>query len=116
MEPSLRGTPTVCGSLGHVLKCQSNSCRYCVVLQRQSFLNQAQIDQCLRMAESDHVTNYEARMAAEVQLYWIIYQESCKGQAAMENTNDALQSWKQRWAALFSELHRAPVNAGVVTH
>ncbi|KAK4082075.1 hypothetical protein Purlil1_11298 [Purpureocillium lilacinum] len=77
--------------------------QYCVVLQRQSFLNQAQIDQCLRMAESDHVTNYEARMAAEVQLYWIIYQESCKGQAAMENTNDALQSWKQRWAALFNQ-------------
>ncbi|UNI24975.1 hypothetical protein JDV02_010688 [Purpureocillium takamizusanense] len=77
--------------------------QYCVVLQRQSFLNQAQIDQCLRMAEGDDATNYEARMVAEVQLYWFIYQESCNSQPVTTGANTMLQTWKQRWSALFGQ-------------
>lgn len=59
----------------------------------------------MRVARADHVTNYEARMAAEVQLYWIIYQKSCGSQVDLIDTKLALQGWKQDWAGLFSESH-----------
>lgn len=53
--------------------------------------------------EADHVTNYEARMTAEVKLYWIIYQQCCGRQVDLNETKLALQGWQQEWAALFSE-------------
>ena len=52
---------------------------------------------------SDHVTNYETRMGAEIKLYWIIYQNCCGLQVNLAETKLALQSWQQEWAALFSK-------------
>lgn len=76
-------------------------CRYCVGTRRQALLNQTQIDQSLRLLETENVTNFEARMAAEVKLYWIIYEKCCTAQVDMVATKNALRAWQQEWAALF---------------
>lgn len=77
--------------------------RYCVGTRRSSFLRQSQIDHCLRLMGSDNVTNYEARMGAEIQLYWIIYQKCCGHQIDLADAKTSLQSWQREWAALFSK-------------
>jgi hypothetical protein len=65
-------------------------------------VNQAQVDRGLRFLESDSVTNFEARMAAEVKLYWIIYNNCCGTEVDLEHAKSALQAWQWEWAALFS--------------
>ncbi len=37
-------------------------------------LDRKQIDRCREILDSDHATNFESRMVAEVNLYWIIYE------------------------------------------
>lgn len=84
--------------------------QYCVGTRRQALLNQAQINQCLRFLESDNVTNFEARMVAEVQLYWIIYEkyicydsDSAEVVDSTDSTTRALQEWQRDWAGLFNQ-------------
>ena len=60
-------------------------------------IDQAQVDKCSEMVQSDHSTNFETRMVAEIHLYWIIY-ESCSGSAVdLPKTQTALHAWKQKW-------------------
>lgn len=75
--------------------------RYCVGTRRQALLNQEQIDHCLRLIESDNITNYEARMVAEVSLYWIIYKNSCGQYIKFSEVKQVLQIWRRDWATLF---------------
>ncbi|KIW14107.1 hypothetical protein PV08_06888 [Exophiala spinifera] len=77
--------------------------QYCVGTRRQALLNQAQIDQCLRFLESDNVTNFEARMVAEVQLYWIIYDKCYDSDIDSADTKRTLQEWQREWAVLFNQ-------------
>ncbi|PLB52112.1 hypothetical protein P170DRAFT_453613 [Aspergillus steynii IBT 23096] len=77
--------------------------QYCVGTRRQAMLNDTQIDQCARLVESDNVTNYEARMVAEVKLYWIIYQQCCGSQIDLPEVKHALQNWQHEWHALFAQ-------------
>ncbi|KAL6248087.1 hypothetical protein RBB50_005435 [Rhinocladiella similis] len=77
--------------------------QYCVGTRRQAILNQAQINQCLRFLESDNVTNFEARMVAEVQLYWIIYEKCYDSEIDSTDTKRTLQEWQREWAALFNQ-------------
>lgn len=78
-------------------------CRYCVGTRRQALLTQEQINRCVRFVESDNVTNYEARMAAEVNLYWIIYDKCCGSDIDLSETQLALQQWRQEWNTLFGK-------------
>ncbi|EXJ83146.1 hypothetical protein A1O1_06765 [Capronia coronata CBS 617.96] len=77
--------------------------QYCVGTRRQALLNQAQISRCVRLLENDKMTNFEARMAAEIKLYWIIYEKCCISPLDIAGTKNALRSWHQEWAALFDQ-------------
>ncbi|KAJ4282701.1 hypothetical protein NW764_003713 [Fusarium oxysporum] len=61
------------------------------------------IDQCVNFIQSNEVNNYEARMGAEVQLYWIIYNKCGIAQSDLAGTKLALQAWQQDWMILFNE-------------
>ncbi|KAL6351908.1 hypothetical protein LRP88_14720 [Fusarium phalaenopsidis] len=75
--------------------------RYCVGTRRHSLLNQTQIDRCLELVKFDGITNYESRMVAEVELYWIIYNKCGRPQIDLEDTKLALQSWQREWTGLY---------------
>ncbi|KAH8705241.1 hypothetical protein BGW36DRAFT_367155 [Talaromyces proteolyticus] len=77
--------------------------QYCVGTRRQALLNQEQINHCVRFIESDNITNYEARMAAEISLYWVIYRKCCGSDINMSETKVALQTWHQEWMALLNQ-------------
>lgn len=68
-----------------------------------TFLKQSHVDQCLRLSDTDNITNFETRMVAEVDLYWKIYQNICEVQVNLKEMNLALRSWQHNWAALFSK-------------
>ena len=60
-------------------------------------ISQTQVDKCYEILQSDHSTNFEVRMVAEINLYWVIYQ-NCSGSAVdLVKTQDALHVWKQHW-------------------
>ncbi|KAH7130981.1 hypothetical protein EDB81DRAFT_905749 [Dactylonectria macrodidyma] len=82
--------------------------QYCVGTRRQSLLNQSQIDRCLQFAKFDGINNYEARMGAEVGLYWIIYNECGGAQINLGHTKLTLQQWHHEWAKLFGMCHHEP--------
>ncbi|KAF1982712.1 hypothetical protein K402DRAFT_188614 [Aulographum hederae CBS 113979] len=69
---------------------------YCVGTRRPSVLNRVQIDQCKRALSFDSTTNFETRMVAELNLYWILY-ESLSFSVDLPKSQAALQSWKQDW-------------------
>lgn len=51
--------------------------------------------------DSDHATNFECRIVAEVHLYWTIY-ETCLGDSVdLPETQAILRAWKQEWGFLF---------------
>lgn len=64
-------------------------------------LNKKQIDCCSRLVKSARANNYEERMVAEVNLYWIIYEKCCATSVDLVTTKLALQSWQQEWSILF---------------
>ncbi|KAL6407574.1 hypothetical protein AUP68_08593 [Ilyonectria robusta] len=77
--------------------------QYCVGTRRQALLNETRINRCLRFIDTTKAPNFEARMVAEVKLYWLIY-EKCSGpQVNLAETKLALQSWLQDWADLFNQ-------------
>lgn len=74
-----------------------------MIMQRQSVVTQSQIDRCRYIVESPYATNFERRMAAEVDLYWIIYQECCSKVIETSHARAALSEWSQEWQELFGE-------------
>ena len=47
--------------------------------------------------------NFEARMAAEVRLYWIMVKKCSASEVDLVDTEAALEDWYQEWSELFSE-------------
>ena len=78
-----------------------NSCSYCVGTRRKSILDAEQIAKCREILGSDHATNFETRMVAEVNLYWIIYTHCSKVSVDLPKTQETLHKWKQEWKFLF---------------
>ena len=60
-----------------------------------------QVDRCRKILDSDHATNFEARMVAEVNLYWIIYEKCSSASVDLPATQATLHAWKQEWSTLF---------------
>jgi len=61
------------------------------------------IDRCRMVLDSDHATNFECRIVAEVHLYWTIY-ETCLGDSVdLPETQAILRAWKQEWGFLFDQ-------------
>ncbi|KAH8169459.1 hypothetical protein LIA77_10003 [Sarocladium implicatum] len=75
----------------------------CLAHLQVTFLKQSHVDQCLRLSDTDNITNFETRMVAEVDLYWKIYQNICEVQVNLKEMNLALRSWQHNWAALFNQ-------------
>ncbi|KAJ5618755.1 hypothetical protein N7510_002739 [Penicillium lagena] len=68
-----------------------------------AILTQAHVDRCHLLVESGNLRNYEARMVAEVKLYWVIYEKCCGLRVNLSDAKLALQNWKKQWASLFDE-------------
>ncbi|RQM06708.1 hypothetical protein DH86_00004281 [Scytalidium sp. 3C] len=80
------------------------SSSYCVGTRRKSLLDRKQIESCRKILNSDHATNFEYRMVAEINLYWIIY-ESCSAiPVDVAGTQAALHEWRQEWKFLFGKI------------
>ncbi|KAJ5614883.1 hypothetical protein N7528_008537 [Penicillium herquei] len=79
--------------------------QYCVGTRRQAMLNQKHIDACQEVFEHITLTNFEARMVAEVKLYWVIYEKCCpqSEQVDLSKAKSALKAWRTEWASLFNE-------------
>jgi hypothetical protein len=60
------------------------------------------------LLHSDHTTNFEYRMVAEVYLYWIIHENCSKDAVDLPKTQADLHAWKQEWNFLFGEFHSSP--------
>lgn len=60
-----------------------------------------QINACREILASDQSTNFETRMVAEINLYWIIYESCSMSQVDLPGTQAALHEWKQEWKFLF---------------
>ncbi|KAF2682405.1 hypothetical protein K458DRAFT_307421, partial [Lentithecium fluviatile CBS 122367] len=75
---------------------------YCVGTRRKAVLDQKDVDRCRLVLGSDHATNFESRMVAEVHLYWIMYQ-SCTSTVDLPKTQRMLHSWKEEWGFLLDQ-------------
>ncbi|OAA58224.1 Major facilitator superfamily domain, general substrate transporter [Cordyceps fumosorosea ARSEF 2679] len=79
--------------------------QYCVGTRRQTMLRQEHVDRCSLLVETGSLQNYEARMVAEVKLYWVMYTKCCpqSGEVDVRDCKVALRNWKTEWAGLFDE-------------
>lgn len=77
---------------------------YCVGTRRKSILDRQQLTKCRKILDFDHATNFESRMVAEVNLYWIIYESCSKATVDLPSTQAALQEWKHEWKFLFGQI------------
>lgn len=70
---------------------------YCVGTSRQSMLHASQIARCRAVLGSDHATNYELRMVAEIYLYWAVYENISSNALDLLKSLARLQDWKKEW-------------------
>jgi len=65
-------------------------------------LDRQDVDKCRLVLGSEHATNFESRMVAEVHLYWIMYQ-SCAASVDLPKTQGTLHAWKEEWGFLLGD-------------
>jgi hypothetical protein len=66
-------------------------------------IDRAQVQKCSDVLQSDFSTNFEIRMVAEINLYWIIY-DCCSGITVdLPKTQAALHAWRQDWKHVLGE-------------
>lgn len=82
---------------------KANISSYCVGTRRKAILNRHQVDECREILATDQITNFETRMVAEINLYWIIYESCSTAQVDLPGTQDSLHGWRQKWEFLFGE-------------
>lgn len=100
LEPSLPRSSSV-NFLISQCEVRTDQGSYCVGTRRKSLLDRDQINKCRGVLDSDHATNYESRMVAEVNLYWIIYESCSVTSVDLPKTQTALHTWKEEWKWLF---------------
>ena len=84
--------------------------RYCVGTRRQPMIDEGQISRCAQFAEAQDVSNFEARMVAEIKLYWIIHFK-CNGSSIdLRDCKLAFERWKQQSTALLGKGNGCPVH------
>jgi hypothetical protein len=82
---------------------------YSVGTRRKAMIDRSQVDRCHKVLDSEHATNFESRMVAEVNLYWILYENCCSSQVDLPKTQSALHAWKREWKSVLGKI--APVLA-----
>jgi hypothetical protein len=70
---------------------------YAVGTRRRSMVGKAEVDLCQRILAFDTATNFEFRMVAEVNLYWLLYDTCCRGQFEVPTFQAAIKHWRQSW-------------------
>jgi hypothetical protein len=66
-------------------------------------IDRAQVQKCSDVLQSDFSTNFEIRMVAEINLYWIMY-DCCSGPTVdLPKTQTALHAWRQDWKNVLGE-------------
>lgn len=76
---------------------------YAVGTRRTAVIQRSHIDRCRSILDSDHVTNFETRIVAEISLYWIIYENCCNQSVDLPKVQAALRAWKSEWDFLFDQ-------------
>lgn len=72
--------------------------------QRKTMLTERHINMCKVPSNANPDSNYEMRMVAEVQLYWINYQHCCsRTLSSMSQVDVHLGIWQHDWKKLFDE-------------
>jgi hypothetical protein len=64
-------------------------------------LDATQIKRCRGILYFDNVTNFEQRMVAEINLYWIVFEDCSASSFELPATQARLQAWRQEWSFLF---------------
>ncbi|KPI35775.1 putative transcriptional regulatory protein [Cyphellophora attinorum] len=80
--------------------------QYCIGMQRKPAIAYTQIKQHVRLfdkIQSSLRTNFEERMLAEIELYWIIYDQSSSRTTDRREAERTLQNWRKEWTALFQQ-------------
>jgi hypothetical protein len=75
-------------------------------MQRKPAIAYSQIKQHVGLfekIEGNLRTNFEERMLAEIELYWIIYDQSSSRTTDRRAAERTLQTWRKEWTALFRE-------------
>lgn len=78
---------------------------YCVGTSRRSMLQAWQIDRCRAIISSDHATNFEVRMVAEIHLYWTVYEHLIEDAVDLLKSVAALNAWRRRWEFVIGMRH-----------
>ena len=76
---------------------------YSVGTRRKSMIARSQMDRCRAILESDYATNYEIRMVAEGNLYWILYEDCCLQEPDLPKIQTHLHVWRQEWRFVLGE-------------
>jgi hypothetical protein len=69
--------------------------------RRPAAIGQKQIQHLIRSAGRNKLSNFEMRMVAEVELYWLIYQMSTASPNSISRTDSRLVAWRDEHASLF---------------
>ncbi|KAF8855187.1 hypothetical protein BDZ45DRAFT_805164 [Acephala macrosclerotiorum] len=77
---------------------------YCVGTRRKAMFDIHQINKCREVLVADQITNFETRMVAEINLYWIIYESCAAIQVDLPGTQTSLHQWREEWKFLFATL------------
>lgn len=73
---------------------------YSVGTRRKSMIARSQMDRCRAILDSDYATNYEVRMVAEGNLYWILYEDCCLQEPDLPKIQADLHAWRQEWRSV----------------
>jgi hypothetical protein len=76
---------------------------YSVGTRRRSMIGHVQVEKCRHILASDNATNFETRMVAEIQLYWVLYENCCLGPVDLPKAQSALSKWRQSWKSVLGE-------------
>ena len=79
----------------------SHKSSHCVGTRRPAALSQKQIQHLVRPIGRNKLSNFEMRMVAEVELYWLIYQMSSASPNGVSRTDHRLIAWRDEHTHLF---------------
>lgn len=75
----------------------------CVSMRRTSMVSKEEIERIRRRLPPGELSNYEMRMVAELNLYWVLYEHAIASKVNLPQALAALQSWKHVWYFLFDQ-------------
>lgn len=75
----------------------------CVSLRRRARLGFNDIERARLDGSMNSFSNFEARMLAELHLYWIVHECSIEEPVRLPRAQNALQKWKSEWSSLFAQ-------------